>query len=127
MKKLAFAAALVALVLIPAAAGSNTPNPTSVTIAGDVQHALGCGGDWDPTCAAAHLSYDANDDVWQGTWTLPAGSLQYKAALNDAWDENYGLHATRAARTSRWRSRPRRPSSSTTTTSPTGSPTTSAR
>ena len=33
------------------------------------------------------------DDVWQGTWSLPAGSFEYKAALNDAWDENYGLHA----------------------------------
>jgi len=34
---------------------------------------------------------DAGDDVWQGTWVLPAGSWEYKAALNDAWDENYGL------------------------------------
>jgi preprotein translocase subunit SecA len=28
-----------------------------------------------------------------GTFSLPAGSYSYKAALNDAWTENYGLHA----------------------------------
>ncbi len=78
----------------PAALAANTPDPTSVTVAGDLQSELGCGGDWDPGCAATHLTYDATDDAWQGTWTLPAGSWQYKAALNDAWDENYGDHAT---------------------------------
>ena len=48
---------------------------------------------------ATHLTYDAADDVWQGTFALPAGSYEYKAALNNAWDENYGLHAV--ARTAR--------------------------
>ncbi|MBI5567959.1 MAG: alpha-amylase [Chloroflexi bacterium] len=67
--------------------------PTSVTIAGSLQSELGCAGDWDPACAAAHLSYDAGDDTWQGTWTVPAGGYEYKAALNDSWTENYGLHA----------------------------------
>ena len=69
-----------------------TPNPTSVTIVGDLQSEAGCPGDWDPACAVTHLTYDANDDVWQGSWTLPAGSYNYKAALNDSWNENYGLH-----------------------------------
>ena len=82
-----------ALVLLPAATASHTPNPTSVTIAGSLQSEAGCAGDWDPACAATHLAYDAGDDVWQGTFTLPAGSYEYKAALNDSWDENYGLHA----------------------------------
>jgi glycosidase len=75
------------------APASNTPAPASVTIAGDLQSELGCPGDWDPSCAATHLAYDANDLVWQGTFTVPAGSWQYKAALNDSWDENYGLGA----------------------------------
>src|SRR6266496_4092153 len=72
---------------------SHTPNPTSVTLVGDLQSEIGCAGDWDPGCAASHLAYDAGDDVWQGTWTVPLGNWQYKAALNDSWDENYGLHA----------------------------------
>ena len=53
----------------------------------------GLPGDWDPACATTHLTYDAGDDVWQGTFALPAGGYEYKAALNNAWDENYGLHA----------------------------------
>src|SRR5690349_6591672 len=72
---------------------SHTPNPTSVTIAGSLQPALGCPGAWDPACAAAHLTYDAGDDVWQKSWTVPTGNWEYKAALNDSWNENYGLNA----------------------------------
>jgi Pullulanase X25 domain len=37
----------------------------------------------DPGCAATQLAYDANDDVWQGVFTVPAGSWECKAPLND--------------------------------------------
>ncbi|BDG02434.1 alpha-amylase [Anaeromyxobacter oryzae] len=88
----------------PGGAGSpairaDAATPSSVTIAGDLEPALGCANAWDPSCAAAHLTYDANDDVWQSVvtattpWSIPAGNWNYKAALNDGWDENYGLHA----------------------------------
>src|SRR5689334_19141397 len=87
------ALAAAALLLLPSSTAWSTPNPTSVTIAGSLQSEAGCPGDWDPACATTHLTYDASDDVWQGTFTLPAGSYEYKAALNNAWDENYGLHA----------------------------------
>jgi glucoamylase len=82
-----------ALVLFPAATASPTPDPSSVTVAGSLQSELGCAGDWDPACAATHLTYDATDDVWQRTFSLPAGNYEYKGALNDSWTENYGLHA----------------------------------
>jgi glucoamylase len=78
--------------LLPASAVS-TPDPTSVTVAGDPQSEAGCPSDWDPACAATHLLYDGSDDVWQRTFSLPAGNYQYKGALNNSWDENYGLHA----------------------------------
>jgi glucan 1,4-alpha-glucosidase len=82
------------VVVVPAAStAANTPDPTSVTVAGSLQSAVGCPGDWDPTCAATHLTYDATDDVWQGTFPLPQRSYDYKAALNDSWTENYGLNA----------------------------------
>jgi len=71
----------------------HTPDPASVTIAGSLQSELGCPGDWDPACSASQLAYDASDGVWQSLWTIPAGSYEYKAALNDSWDENYGLNA----------------------------------
>ena len=71
----------------------HTPDPTSVAIAGSLQSALGCPGDWQPECAATDLSFDAADDVWQGTFNVPAGAWEYKAPLNDLWDENYGANA----------------------------------
>ena len=65
--------------------------PDSVTVAGDLQSELGCPGDWQADCAVTHLTYDANDGVWQENWLVPAGSYEYKAALNDSWTENYGV------------------------------------
>jgi glycosidase len=86
--------------LAPVALAAHTPDPTSVTIAGSFQSELGCPdypsgdpGDWQADCALTHLTYDANDDVWQATFTLPAGNWEYKATLNDSWDENYGAGA----------------------------------
>ena len=52
-----------------------TPDPTSVTIAGSLQSELGCPGDWQPDCANTHLTYDVSDDVWQGTFPVPGGQL----------------------------------------------------
>jgi hypothetical protein len=69
-------------------------SPLTVTVVGDLQSELGCAGDWDPGCAATHLTYDAADNVWQGSFTLPAGIWQYKAAIDDSWLENYGANAT---------------------------------
>jgi len=75
---------------VSTALADHTPNPVNVTIAGSLQDELGCPSDWDPSCAATYLTYDASDDVWQQIFTIPTGSYEYKAALNDSWDENYG-------------------------------------
>lgn len=75
------------------AVAEHTPNPTSVAIAGSLQDELGCPGDWQPDCADTDLGFDAEDDIWQGAFSLPAGSYEYKAAINDSWDENYGANA----------------------------------
>ncbi|CAM2070499.1 Pullulanase [Sulfidibacter corallicola] len=69
-------------------------NPDTVTIAGSLQAQLGCPGDWQPECSTTFLTLDDEDDVWQATWTVPAGEYAYKAALNGTWDENYGADAT---------------------------------
>jgi len=87
--------ALLSGVITPMPAlASHTTDPASVTIAGSLQSELGCSGDWDPACAITHLSYEAADGVWQGTWNVPTGSWEYKAALNDGWDESYGKNGT---------------------------------
>ncbi len=74
---------------------SDTPDPAAVTLVGSLQSELGCPGDWQPDCAATSLVYDPIDRVWQQSWSLPAGSYEYKVALNNSWDENYGQNATR--------------------------------
>ena len=85
---------LVASCVSPAFA-AHTPPPSSVTVPGSFQDELGCPGDWQPDCAVTHLAFDAEDEVWQGVFDVPTGSWEYKAALNDSWDENYGANAQR--------------------------------
>jgi pullulanase len=70
-------------------------NPHSITIVGNFQSELGCPGDWQPACENTMLIYDPVDNVWTATFDLPAGNWEYKAALNESWDENYGANATR--------------------------------
>ncbi|WP_227718064.1 pullulanase-type alpha-1,6-glucosidase [Microbulbifer sp. Q7] len=84
-------------IAISASAGSTAQTTNSelslVNIPGTIQTPIGCAGDWDPACEASQLSYDANDDLWRGTYTLPAGDYEYKVAINGSWDENYGGYA----------------------------------
>ena len=74
-------------------------NPESVNIPGTHQDELGCPGDWLPDCETTILSYDEEDDVWQGVFEIqPANDddkngPRYKAALNGSWSENYGQNA----------------------------------
>ena len=80
-------------VLLPAqrAAADHTPTPSAVTLVGSLQSELGCPGDWQPECAATHLEPVAGQpEVFRATFTVPAGSYEYKVALNGSWDENYG-------------------------------------
>ena len=85
---------LPAAAAAPAAKAAHTPDPVTVTLVGDLQSEAGCAGDWDPGCVASRLTYDAADDAWTGSFSLPAGSYGYKVAINGSWDENYGLNAT---------------------------------
>ena len=93
-RSLALALWTFAAVAVTAQA-SDTPPPSQVTIAGSLQSELGCSDDWQPACAATHLAFDNDDGVWQGTFNVPAGSWEYKGALDDTWNENYGANATR--------------------------------
>jgi len=87
--------ATAAAVAGPAGGAGAQAAPATVTVAGSFQSELGCPGDWQPECLATQLSPGADDGVWQATFTLPAGSWEYKAALNGTWDENYGAGAVR--------------------------------
>lgn len=82
-----------AAVEVTTAEGGDTPpedGPQAVSIPGSFQAAVGCSADWAPDCADTQLLYNANSDVWMATFNLPAGDYEYKAAFNNAWDENFG-------------------------------------
>ncbi len=64
--------------------------PDAVAVAGSHNSEMGCAGDWLPDCDQAQLTLDPEDQVWKGTYTVPAGPYAYKAAINKAWTENYG-------------------------------------
>jgi len=82
------------LLVVPAVvqADHNT-DPASVTIAGSLQTELGCPVDWQPDCLTTALMFEAADEVWQGSFDVPAGTWEYKAALDESWSENYGANA----------------------------------
>src|SRR6476620_4857369 len=73
------------------AAGANTPIPSTVALVGSLQSELGCPGDWQPECPQTRLQPVAGSPgVFRATFVVPAGNYDYKVALNNAWDENYG-------------------------------------
>jgi pullulanase-type alpha-1,6-glucosidase len=82
----------VALVAAQPASAAD-PQPSAVSVPGSFGAQVGCPGDWQPDCAQIQLTRRSNDDVWSVTLTLAAGSYEYKAALNNSWDINYGLGA----------------------------------
>ncbi|UFN43842.1 pullulanase-type alpha-1,6-glucosidase [Nocardioides okcheonensis] len=70
--------------------GGPVTQPSAVSVPGSLNSEMGCSGDWQPDCAEAQMSLDADDLVWKRTVDLPAGGYEYKAAIDNAWDENYG-------------------------------------
>jgi hypothetical protein len=69
--------------------------PSFVSIPGSEGSELGCAADWLPDCDNVQLTLDADDEIWKGTFTLPAGPYAYKGAIDKAWTENYGEGAVR--------------------------------
>jgi len=70
----------------PAVAADRT-----VALVGDLQSELGCTADWAPDCAATELAPTGADGIYSAAFEVPAGSWEYKVALDDSWDEAYGL------------------------------------
>jgi pullulanase-type alpha-1,6-glucosidase len=64
--------------------------PGSVSVPGDHNSEMGCPADWAPDCDKAQLALDPHDQIWKGTYTIPAAEHAYKAAVDRKWDENYG-------------------------------------
>jgi pullulanase-type alpha-1,6-glucosidase len=75
--------------LAPLAAPASAVASTAALV-GDLQSELGCPGDWQPDCGATELAPTGVPGQFAAEFTLPAGTWQYKVALNDTWDESYG-------------------------------------
>ncbi|HEY7617205.1 MAG TPA: hypothetical protein VH744_10405, partial [Terriglobales bacterium] len=69
--------------------------PDMVVIPGTLQPALGCASEWDPAGECSALTYSEEDGIWTGVFDLPAGTYEYKVAINGSWSENYGGRADR--------------------------------
>lgn len=74
--------------------GPVEPGFDMVVVPGSHNSEMGCAGDWQPDCGAAELTLTASG-IWTGTFDVPAGSYEYKVAVNGSWAENYGANGVR--------------------------------
>ena len=87
---------LSAAAAAPVSLGVATASPASaaeartVTLVGDLQSELGCPGDWQPACEDTVLELvEGSGTVYSGAFEVPAGTYEFKVALDGAWDEAY--------------------------------------
>ena len=83
-------AALVASMGLATSSPAVAAETTSVTLVGDLQSEVGCSADWQPDCESSRLARVGDTSTYRGTFTIPAGSWQFKVAINGSWDVNYG-------------------------------------
>ena len=77
--------------VLNSAAADHTPLPETVTVVGSLQSELDCPGDWLPECEATQMQpVDGSPGVFEATFDVPAGSYEYKVAIDGSWDVNYG-------------------------------------
>ncbi|MFH8251342.1 pullulanase-type alpha-1,6-glucosidase [Microbacterium sp. B2969] len=88
------ASALALTGAITAAAPAVAADRTFALV-GSLQDELGCSGDWQPECAKTELAPTGEANLYSAEFTLPAGSYEYKVAVNDSWDEDYGADGAR--------------------------------
>jgi len=82
------------LVLAPMAPIVSAPavaEETTVNLAGSFQKALGCSADWMADCESTELKATDQDGQYSLDVQVPAGSYEYKVALNKSFDKAYGL------------------------------------
>ncbi|NTV39281.1 MAG: DUF3372 domain-containing protein, partial [Demequinaceae bacterium] len=75
---------------VPLAAPARAADAT-VALVGSLQSELGCTGDWQPDCVATELLPTGTAGRYAAEFLVPAGSWEYKVALNDTWDVAWGL------------------------------------
>ncbi len=76
-------------IAVPLAAPARAADAT-VALVGSLQSELGCPGDWQPDCAVTELLPTGSAGRYAAEFLVPAGSWEYKVALNDSWDVAWG-------------------------------------
>ncbi|MEU2630973.1 alpha-amylase family glycosyl hydrolase, partial [Kitasatospora sp. NPDC007106] len=80
---------LLATALVSLTASTADAAPAAVSLPGTFDSEIGCSGDWQPDCPRAQLA-QRSDGRWAAAFALPAGSYEYKVAIDNGWTENYG-------------------------------------
>jgi pullulanase-type alpha-1,6-glucosidase len=83
-------AVVASLGLAASAPAVAAPGDRTITVAGSLQSELGCPGDWDPGCTATDLTRVGTTTAYARVFDIPAGSYEFKVAVDHGWDENYG-------------------------------------
>ena len=65
-------------------------SPRTATLVGSLQNEVGCPGDWAPDCAVTELTRDGDSTTYSKELDVPAGTYEFKVAINKTWDESYG-------------------------------------
>ncbi|MFE1646822.1 pullulanase-type alpha-1,6-glucosidase [Microbacterium sp. P01] len=74
------------------AAAEDAAADRTFAVVGDLQSELGCAADWAPDCAETELIATGEEGVYAAEFEVPAGTWEYKVAVDDGWDEAYGLN-----------------------------------
>ncbi len=70
---------------------TDNQNSRIATAPGSYQSEIGCPGDWQPDCLRSWLQDPDGDGVYTfSTTNIPPGNYEFKVAINESWDENYG-------------------------------------
>ncbi|MGA8980362.1 MAG: alpha-amylase family glycosyl hydrolase, partial [Pedococcus sp.] len=84
------AALVLSGALVPLTAETAQAAARTVTLVGSLQSELGCDADWTPSCTATDLTQVGAGTTYTKTVSVPAGTYEYKVAIDHAWDESYG-------------------------------------
>ncbi|WPB78414.1 pullulanase-type alpha-1,6-glucosidase [Archangium violaceum] len=79
--------------LLSSSTVASAAEPPRVTLVGSFQSELGCSADGDAACAVTDLTYEAEDDVFQKSFNLPAGTHTYRVAIDGGTGGIYGAGA----------------------------------
>ncbi len=81
----------VAFAALTGIAAPSVAADRTFALVGNLQDELGCPGDWQPECVETELAPTGTADLYAAEFDVPAGTYEYKVAVDDLWDESYGL------------------------------------